>query len=89
MEVVRSVFSRIIVLLAALGQNIIRHTIGDKYMTNIAIVSILYGMSLMIEIIIYHLQDIYQMSTPIVMIGQLPNFFMNFVIFMWILMAFR
>ena len=58
-------------------------------MTNIAIVSILYGLSLLIEIIIYHLQDIYQMSTPIVLIGKLPNFIMNLVIFLWILMAFR
>ena len=89
MEVVRSVFSRVIVLLTALGQNITRHSIGDKYMTNIGITSILYGMSLLIDIIIYHLKDSYQISRPIVLFGRLPNFVMNMLIFLWILMAFR
>lgn len=89
MEVIRSVFSRIIVLLTALGQHITKHSVGDKYLTNIGIVSIFYAISLMIAIIMQHMKDKYQISTPIIIAGELPNLFMNILIFVWILLAFR
>ena len=89
MEVVKSVFSRVIVLLTALGQNITKHKISEKHMTNIGIMSLLYGISLAIDIIIDHLQDLYHISTPVILIGKMPNHVMNILIFVWILLAFR
>lgn len=89
MEVLRSVFSRIVVLLVALGQHITTATVGENYSVNIGIVVFLYGISLMIAIIMQHMKDDYQMSSPTVFIAELPNHILNLIIFLWILMAFR
>lgn len=89
MEIVRSVFSRIVVLLTALGQHITTHSIGGQYHANIAIVSFLYAISLMISIIMQHMKDDYQMSAATVFFGELPNHVLNIIILLWILMAFR
>ena len=66
MEVVRSVFSRVIVLLTALGQNITTHSVGANYHMNIGIVSFLYTITLVIALVIQHLKGQYQMSSPTV-----------------------
>lgn len=89
MEVVRSVFSRVIVLLTALGQHITTHSVGSNYHMNIGIVSFLYTISLMIAILIQHLKDQYQISAPTVFALELPNHLMNIIIFLWITLAFR
>lgn len=51
MEVVKSVFARIIVLMTALGQHITVNSVGDNYGVNIGIISFLYAISLSIAII--------------------------------------
>lgn len=89
MEIVRSVLSRVVVLLVALGQHITTHSVGDQYHMNIGIVSFLYAISLGVAIMMQHLQDEHKMSTTTVFLAELPNYALNVVICLWILLAFR
>lgn len=89
MEVVKSAFARIIVLMTALGQHITVNTVGDNYGVNIGIVTFLYAISLSIAIIMQHMKDDYNMSTSTIFFAELPNHILNLIIFIWILLGFR
>jgi len=87
-DVVRSVCSRVIVLLAALGQHITIVTASEQHV-NIGIMMFVYTISLVYCGIIEHRKETGSVTDQQFTIGQMPNYICNIIIFVWILWAFR
>jgi len=87
-EVARNVFSRVIVLLTALGYGI---TILDvrAHQINIAVMSFIYAISLVIAGASSNMKENYYTQDSTVFLAQVPNYICNIIFFVWIVMAFR
>jgi len=87
-DVIRSVCSRVIVLLAALGQHITISSASDQHV-NIGIMMFLYAVSLVYSGINEHRKESGSVTDHAFSLGQMPNYIINVMIFVWIMWAFR
>lgn len=89
MNIIRSVFARVFILITALGQNITTHSIGTDYYGHIAIANFLYGVSLTVAIVFNSMAQNHNISDNALLAAEVPNHVLNFVIAIWILVAFK
>jgi len=87
-DVVRSVCSRVIVLLAALGHHITMGSASD-HKINIGIMMFFYTVSLVVSKIVEHNKESGSVSDRAFTLGQMPNYICNLLIFVWTMWAFR
>lgn len=89
MEIVRSVFARVAVLITALGQSITTDSIGTEKYVPIVIVNFMYGASLLAATVMNELKQGHNISDQAVFAAELPNQIINLIIAVWIVIAFK